>query len=156
MNHSLPIPAGIAIAFLLLPWATWALMAWVLRKASGRARLLPLIAFVWMSLAGGMAVAGIFSHFSALPPPMLVFAVIQIAGLVFLAWVQVKAGDLVPVSQAWLVGLQAFRIPTEFLLAAFRPSARGLCVAFPIAAEGLRRARLKAEGEVAIVQQIHH
>jgi hypothetical protein len=111
------IPTPLAWGFMLLPWATWALMAWLLGKASRRALIVAWVGMAYMVVTGSLAAAGVFSHFDALPPPLLIAAMAQFALLVYGIFFWLKPADIASLSQPALIALQVFRIPTELLMA---------------------------------------
>jgi len=113
-----PVPIDIAIGFVVLLLVVLAALSVLLLKHSRELWWLILAVGAWALLTGALAVSGILAGFSSIPPwiPILVF--IQ---LIFVAWLGLFSSWgrlLARVPQVYLVGLQGFRIPVEFLLAA--------------------------------------
>jgi hypothetical protein len=111
------IPTALVWGFVLLPWTTWIIMTWVLGKASRRAQVIAWVGMTYMAITGFVAAMGIFSRFDTLPPPLLIAALAQFALLIYGLFFWLKPTDIASLSQPALIALQAFRIPTELLMA---------------------------------------
>lgn len=116
MNPSLPLPAWIFFGFAVLPPAVWIAIGALLRH-SPFGRKITLFALAWLIFTGSLAAMGFFSQFSAFPPRFPIFALSQFLGIAFAVFKGLTLKDLRDIPQAAWIGLQAFRLPTEWLMA---------------------------------------
>lgn len=111
------IPIDIAIGFTLLPVIVLATFCFFLIKQSSSLWWVVAVMAGWMIFTAIMAYSGILARFSSALPwiPLLVFA--QLSFVLWLAWLSSWSNLLAGIPQYILVGLQAFRVPVELLLA---------------------------------------
>ncbi len=115
MNATSPIPAWIFIGFAVLAPAVWVAIGWLFRH-SPFGRKVTYFALAWLILTGSLAATGFFSDFSSMPPRLPIFALSQFLLIAFAVFKGLTLDDIRAVPQAALIGLQAFRIPTEWLM----------------------------------------
>ena len=116
-------PPAVTALFVALVAVMWALVvagvAAAARRAgwSGRAAAVTALALAgWLALTLGLAAAGFFSNFGAMPPRMLPLLVIVVAAVVVLARSRAIAPLLVAAPPSWPIYAQSFRIAVEFVL----------------------------------------
>jgi hypothetical protein len=71
----------------------------------------------WTMLTATLAVSGVLAEFDPRQPWIPMLLLTQMAFVVWVAWFSSSSGYLAQIPQVYLVGLQSFRIPVEFLMA---------------------------------------
>jgi len=121
---SAPIPIASALvyyAFVALPIVMTFLMCLVHRRVRPQVRGGPsslgvsAFAFLWLWATGGIGLSGVLGRFDLMPPPFVVLLFITLLVCVYFGLSRTGA-TLAAVPLAWLVGLQAFRLPLELVM----------------------------------------
>ena len=112
-----PVPHDMAVGFVLLSLVVFIAFGWLLVKQSRKLWWVVAVMVAWASLTAALALSGILADFGSGQPRLPILALIQLTFAVWLTWFSRWSGDLAQIPQRYLVGLQCFRIPVEFLLA---------------------------------------
>ena len=89
---------------------------YALLVAAGATRLIGKPLWIWVSLTGALAGAGLLAHFDSFPPPVLRLVLPALLVTVLLCLSSVGRGWLERTSLASLIGFQAFRFPLELIM----------------------------------------
>jgi hypothetical protein len=112
-----PVPGDIATGFTLLPLAVLAVLGVLLVRHSPALRWIVAAIAGWTALTAALALSGTLAKFDPRQPWIPVLVLTQLTFVVWAAWFSPWSGALARIPQVYLVGLQCFRIPVEFLMA---------------------------------------
>ena len=129
---SAPVPIAsdlVYYSFVVLPIVVTFLMCLVHRRARPFVRGGPstlgvsAFAFLWLWGTGGIGLSGVLGRFDLTPPPFVVLVFITLFVCVYFGLSRIGA-TFAALPLAWIVGLQAFRLPLE--LAMHRAAVEGV------------------------------
>lgn len=114
-------PLAVTLLFVAIVAGMWALVVAGVARAAAPDAARPatvtgLALAGWLAVTHGLAAAGFFSDFRALPPRFLALLLPALAALVWLARSRAVGRLLAAVPPAWLVWPQGFRILVEIVL----------------------------------------
>ena len=109
------IPQHLYLGFIALALGLWVLLAWRFSRVG--AKSVAVFFLGWMVISALLSMRGVLGQWKTVPPPMLIVFLVQIFGVIWLATLSPWKNRLAKIPQPWLVGIQAFRIPTELLMA---------------------------------------
>jgi hypothetical protein len=122
--NPLPVPAAsffVEASFVILPILVFA-GVWLLHRAAfSRTGQGPspgavgAVLLLWLGGTAGVALSGILGRFDLRPPPFGLLIVATIAASCVFGFSRI-GGALATLPLAWLVGLQAFRLPLELVM----------------------------------------
>lgn len=112
-----PVPSDIATGFIFLPLVVLAILSVLLVKSSRSLWWIIAVMAGWAALTAALAAAEALADFESGQPRIPFLVLTQLIFVIWLAWFSRWSGYLARIPQAYLVGLQCFRIPVEFLLA---------------------------------------
>lgn len=116
MNPVNPIPMSISVQQAVLVLACL-LTTMALLRQYAHSRVVSTVIRLWVF---GTAIAswrGLLSQFETVPPPLVVFIVIQLAALIWFLFFSPTGKQLIRIPQWILLVFQSFRIPVEIILA---------------------------------------
>ena len=91
-------------------------MGLTLSRANVKTGIWAIVFLAWLLLTSSLSISGFLGDFSVMPPRMLPMLFILLVGILIITFHPAFKRFLAHVPPAWLIHIQAFRVPVEILL----------------------------------------